>query len=103
MLPTGNPRSFKLYDMGPRDVLTVQCACGHVSRWAAGELQKKRRVPSSTLIFDLQYRLRCAHCRRLGQVRIFLWDGEPMMARSAHDIGAHLVIVEGEVPERVRI
>jgi hypothetical protein len=26
-----------------------------------------------------------------------------MMARSAHDIGAHLVIVEGEVPERVRI
>jgi len=25
-------------------------------------LQRRYRIPSSTLIFDLQYRLRCRHC-----------------------------------------
>jgi hypothetical protein len=102
MLPTADPRTLRLYDMGPRDVSTAQCSCGRVARFAAGELQRKRRLPSDTLIYDLQFRLRCEFCRRRGQVRILLWDGEPMMSRSPHDVGAHLVIVKGDVPERVR-
>jgi hypothetical protein len=82
----------------------VQCSCGRVGRFASGELQTQHKLPSDTLIYDLQYRLRCGfqQCRRRRGMRILLWDGEPMMAHSPHDIGARLVIVEGEVPERVR-
>jgi hypothetical protein len=81
----------------------VQCPCGHIGRFAHGELQRMRRVPSDILIADLEYRLRCAQCRRKKGMRILLWDGEPAMARSPHDAGAHVVIVEGDVSERVRM
>ena len=27
-----------------------------------GFLQRRQRVPSDTLVFDLQFRLRCSHC-----------------------------------------
>jgi len=35
-------------------VLTVQCPCGHVGRFAHRELQRKHRMPSDSLIADLQ-------------------------------------------------
>jgi hypothetical protein len=104
MLPSDDPRTLRLYDMRPRDVLTVQCTCGPISRFAAGELQRKsRRVFSDMPIWDLQYRLRCQHCRRTKGMRIILWDGEPSGIRDPHDAGPHIVIVEGEVSERVRL
>jgi hypothetical protein len=102
MLPKGDPHTIRLYDMGPRSVLTVQCSCGRVGRFASGELERRHKLPSDTLIYDLQYRLRCDFCRRKKDMRILLWDGEPMMSHSPHDVGAHRGIVEGEVPERVR-
>jgi len=36
-------------------------------------------------------------------MRFLLWDGEPSGTRDPHDAAAHIVIVEGEVCERVRI
>jgi hypothetical protein len=86
-------------------VLTVQRQRGHFSRFPAGELQQKHRVPSDTLIYDLQYRLRCKRpeCRRSKGMRILLWDGEPMPSRSAHDTGRHVVIVEGYINARIRL
>jgi len=113
-------RTLRLYDMKPHDVLTVQFSCGHISRFAAGELQREsRRGFSDMLIWDLQYRLRCQNCRRAKGMRIILRDGEPSGTQdprdsagatgglagvcSASDAGAHIVIVEGEVNERVRI
>lgn len=104
MLPSGDPRTLRLYDMRPRDVLTVQCSCGHIGRFAAGDLRRKsRRVFSDMPIWDLQYRLRCRHCRRTKGMRILLWDGGPSGTRDPHDAGVHIVIVEGEVNKRVRI
>jgi hypothetical protein len=104
MLPSGDPRTLRLYDMKPSDVLTVQCSCGHISRFATGELQRKSwRVFSDMLICDLQYRLRCRHCRRTKGMRIILWDGEPTGTRDPHGAGPHIVVVEGEVNERVRV
>jgi hypothetical protein len=47
--------------------------------------------------------MRCRQCRRSKGLRIILWKGEPIMSRSAHDIGHHVVIVEGDINERVRI
>jgi hypothetical protein len=32
-----------------------------------------------------------------------LWEGEPMASKSAHDVGRHVVIVGGDVHDRVRI
>jgi hypothetical protein len=61
------------------------------------------RVFSDMPISDLQYRLRCRHCRRTKGMRIILWDGEPSGTRDPHDAGPHIVIVEGEVNERVRL
>jgi hypothetical protein len=55
-LPSGDPRTLRLYDMKPRDVLTVQCTCGHIGPFAAGEL--RRRVFSDMPIWDLH--IRCA-------------------------------------------
>jgi hypothetical protein len=76
--PVRRSRTLRLYDMRPRDVLTVQYACGHLSRFAAGELQRKsRRVFSDRPISDLQYRLCCQHCWHTKGMRIILWDGEP--------------------------
>ena len=104
MISSGDPRTLRLYDMKPRDVLTVQCSCGHISRFGAGELQRKsRRVFSDMPIWDLQYRLRCQHCRRTKGMRIILWDGEPSGTHDPHDAAAHIVIVEGDVNERVRL
>jgi hypothetical protein len=98
-----DPRKLRLYEMKPCDVLTAQCSCGHFSRFASGELQRRHKLPSDLLIYDLQYRLRCQVCQRKKGFRILLWDGEPMPSKSAHDVGRHVVIVEGDVPERVRV
>jgi hypothetical protein len=84
-------------------VLTAQCSCGHFSRFASGELQHRHKLPSDMLIYDLQYRLRCRVCQRNKGFRILLWDGEPMPSKSAHNVGRHVVIAEGEVNERVRL
>jgi hypothetical protein len=92
-----------LYEIASADVLTVQCSCGHFSRFASGDLQRRHKLPSDLLIYDLQYRLRCKVCRRNTGFRILLWDGEPMPSKSAHDVGRHAVIVKGDVNERVRI
>jgi len=92
-----------LYDLGPQEVLTVQCPCGHVARFPAGDTQRKHGVRSDTLIYDLQYRLRRDQCRRRKGMRILLWAGEPMPSKSPHDVGAHVVIVEGDVNMRIRV
>ena len=82
-MPTSDPRKLRLYEIGSADVLTVQCSCGHFSRFASGELQRRHKLPSDMLIYDLQFRLRCQMCRRKKGFRILLWDGEPMPSKSA--------------------
>jgi hypothetical protein len=53
-----DPRKLRLYEVKPTDVLTVQCSCGHFSRFASGELQRRHKLPSDLLVYDLQFRLR---------------------------------------------
>jgi len=53
-----DPRTLRLHDIQPQDVLTAQCPCGHIGRFAEGDLQRRFHVPSDTLIADLQYRMR---------------------------------------------
>jgi hypothetical protein len=98
--PPSFPRGALLLVAADRSTASAPPSAPAASRSQPVGLQRKRRLPSDTLIYDLLFRLGCEFCRRRGQVRILLWDGEPMMSRSPHDVGAH--IVEGDVPERVR-
>jgi hypothetical protein len=102
ILPKGDPRTPRLHDRGPHDILTVQCACGRQGRFATGELQGRHRLPSDTPLYDLQYRMRCgfSRCRRTKGIRVVLWGGPRV---SPHDVGLHVVVVEGDVPQRVRV
>ena len=36
--------------------------CGRSVEYFPGFLQRRHRVPSDILVFDMQFRLRCSHC-----------------------------------------
>jgi hypothetical protein len=57
-------RWLRLGDLAPHEVIVVRCPCGRNTEYRRGYLQRRHRVPSDTLVFDLQYRLRCSHCNR---------------------------------------
>jgi hypothetical protein len=54
-------------------VIVVRCGCGR-SEYPPGFLQRRYRVPSDTLVYDLQFRLRCSHCNRRAGFRITIFD-----------------------------
>jgi hypothetical protein len=54
---------------------------------ASGELQRRHKLPSDLLVYDLRYRLRCPVCPRKERARC--------RPASPHR--------RGEVPERVRL
>jgi hypothetical protein len=65
--PHGNgqdPRTLRLFDLAPYEAILVRCECGRMTEYGPGLLQRLHRIPSSTLIYDLQYRLRCQQCNR---------------------------------------
>ena len=47
--------------------IVVQCPCGR-------SVEYHNRVPSDTLVFDLQFRLRCTHCNARVGFRIAIPD-----------------------------
>jgi hypothetical protein len=67
-------RWLRLGDLAPHEVLVVRCPCGRSVEYHKGFLQRRHRVPSDTLVFDLQFRLRCTHCNRRSGFRIAIFD-----------------------------
>lgn len=57
-------RTLRLFDLTPDEAIIVRCACGRITEYGPGLLQRLHRIPSDTLIYDLQYRLRCQQCNR---------------------------------------
>ena len=53
-----------------RRALSVQAKC----RVFSGFLQRRHRVPSGFLVYDLQFRLRCSHCNARAGFRITILD-----------------------------
>jgi hypothetical protein len=45
-----------------------------VIEYPPGFLRRRHRPPSDTLVFDLQFRLRCSHCNRCAGFRITIFD-----------------------------
>ena len=67
-------RLLRLFDLAPYEVIVVICDCGWSTEYGRGFLQRNHRVPSDTLVYDLQYRLRCKHCNRTAGFEISILD-----------------------------
>jgi hypothetical protein len=78
--PAGRPddrpdgRILRLIDLAPDETVVVRCACGRITEYRRGFLQRHHRGPSDTLIYDLQFRLRCAQCNRVSGFEISVID-----------------------------
>jgi hypothetical protein len=95
-----DPRTLRLHDIQPQDVLTAQCPCGHIGRFAkviysAGSAFLRTRwsltcyTGCATVIAGAT-RAPASSCGRV----------KPMMSRSPHDIGHYEVTVEGDINDR---
>ena len=49
-------------------------SCGRSVEYPPGFLQRRYRLASDALVFDLQFRLRCSHCNRRSGFRITIFD-----------------------------
>ena len=73
-----DPRALRLFDLADHEAVIVRCQCGSIVQYGRGFLQRNHRVSSDTLIFDLQFRLRCKHCTRTRGFRIEVQDVRPI-------------------------
>jgi hypothetical protein len=90
-----DPRALHLYDLADYDVIEVRCPCGRIAEYMPGLLQRRYRVSSDVLVYDLQFRLRCRHCNRRSGFRIAIVDGRARGDRRVEP--QERVIVPGEV------
>ena len=67
-------RWLRLGDLAPHEVIVVRCPCGRSVEYHKGFLQRRHRVPSDFLVYDLQFRLRCSHCNARVGFRITILD-----------------------------
>ena len=67
-------RWLRLGDLAAHEVVVVRCPCGRSVEYFPGFLQRRHRIPSDTLVFDLQFRLRCKGCNRWSGFRITIFD-----------------------------
>jgi hypothetical protein len=65
-----DPLSLRLGDLKRSQTIRVRCGCGRLTEFPHGHLQRRYRIPSNVLVFDLQFRLRCSGCRSRGPFRI---------------------------------
>ena len=63
-------RWLRLGDLAPHEVIVVRCPCGRSVEYFPGFLQRRHRLPSDFLVYDLQFRLRCSHCNARAGFRI---------------------------------
>jgi hypothetical protein len=65
-------RERRLWDLLDREMVVVACACGQSGHFLPGFLQRKYRVPSDTLIYDLRFRFKCSRCNSRKRIEISL-------------------------------
>jgi hypothetical protein len=76
-MPAGETdlRLLRLIDLDPHDIIQVNCpGCGWIVEYGYGGLQRHHHLPSTMLVFDLQFRYRCQQCRCIDGFRITIWD-----------------------------
>ena len=85
-------RTLRLFDLETREAVMVTCHCGWIAEYANGMVQREYRVPSDTLVYDLQYRLRCKHCGAREGFKIAIQD-RSFVGTSSH-LPPQRVVVE---------
>ena len=65
----------RLEDLGPGDLVKIECVCGH-SELLTGQMLATAGVKPYESILDLQYKLRCRECDAKGKVVISVRWGE---------------------------
>ncbi len=76
MAPGADPeyKTLRLIDLKAYEVVAVRCKCGRIVHYPNGYLQRHAKLSSLTLIYDLQFRLRCAHCNSRDGFQISVED-----------------------------
>ncbi len=81
-------RFTRLFHLADHERVVVRCPCGANIEFHPGAFPKRYRTPSDTLIYDLQFRLRCQHCKRrrgfeiaIGSIRRMGTSSAPIPAR----------------------
>jgi hypothetical protein len=90
-----DPRTWRLMDLSSEHQVDVRCQCGRTATYMRGLLQRKYRLPSDMLIYDLQYRLRCNHCNSRSGFTITIFDrtGIGMRPYEEHE---NITILDGK-------
>jgi hypothetical protein len=91
-----DPRLWRLLDLADDERIVVRCVCQHGNvSFGPGALQKQRRLPSDTLIYDPQYRLRCERCGRTSGFGISVLKLRTDRSNLSGERTAETVIVAG--------
>ena len=69
-----DPRTLRLYDLTPHEIVEVRCTCGRIVEYGHRFLARNLRIASDTLVYDLQFRLRCKHCNLTDGFKISILD-----------------------------
>jgi hypothetical protein len=68
----------RIEDLGPGDFVKAECiACGHDELIPASALLQGLRLPPTTLVLDLEPRLRCRECDARGKAVVSIRWSEP--------------------------
>ncbi len=67
----------RIEDLGPADFVKMECAaCGHQMLIPPSALLQGLRLPPTTLVLDLEHRLRCRECDARGKAVVSVrWAG----------------------------
>src|SRR3546814_12197380 len=68
-------RFVRLLGLQPHEVIAVRCRCGRSLEYGYGLLQRLHRLPSDTLIYDLQFKLHCWQRDRRSGFKVGIRDG----------------------------
>jgi hypothetical protein len=73
-----DPRLLRLFDPADHEQIEILCTCGQRVLFGPGVMQRTRRVSSDTLIYDLQFWLRCKFCNAWRGFKISIRDTRPL-------------------------
>ncbi len=73
-MSASDAQTLRLIDLEPYEHIIVRCQCGRTVQYMPGLLQRQHRLSSTTLIYDLQFRLRCTQCRAFAGFEITVVD-----------------------------
>jgi hypothetical protein len=87
----GDIRRTRLFDLTPDERVQVQCQCGSIVEFPARLFPVRYRTPSDTLVYDLQFKLKCRHCSRRSGFEISIMSRRTM--GSSSDLPPYRVVV----------